>query len=124
MLWPFVNLIDTSEIFDLASTSASIQTFWVTRDTLIERRVNEDLDKFVRLEEIAHHPALGAKRGDERAEHDQTGLCHQLGDFSDTTNVLHAIGVRKPQVLSQTMTDVVAIKQSRVGAAFMQLCFN
>ena len=64
--------------------------------------------------------ALGAERRDERHEHDQPGVDHQLRDFGDAADVLDAVGVGEAEVLVQPVADVVAVEQVGVTAERVQ----
>ena len=50
------------------------------------------------IEQFAHHAALGAERRDERAQHDQPGIGHQLGHLADAADVLHPVGLGKAKI--------------------------
>src|SRR6476660_2580782 len=74
----FVRLVNSSKIFDLACESPAVQSLGIAGNADVERRVDEDLDKFAGIEQFAHALALGAERRDQGAEHDQARLGHQL----------------------------------------------
>ena len=86
-----------------------------------KRRVDEDLDELVGIDELAHHLALGAERRDERAQDDHACVDEQLRDFADTADVLHAIGVGEAEVAIQAVADVVAVEHVSVRATRVQL---
>ena len=68
--------------------------------------------------------ALGLKRRDERRDHDDARVDHQLGYLGHTSNVLNSIGVSEAEVAVQPVTHVVAVEQIRVAAHRVQLLLN
>ena len=88
-----VGRVETGEILDRAGLGLGVKALGVAPDAFLERRVDKDLEKGVRRGELAHHPAVGAERRDERADHDQPGLGHQPGDLADPPDVLDPVGV-------------------------------
>ena len=89
-----------------------------------ERRVDEDLEELALREQLARHPPLGAERRDERDEHDQAGVDHQLGDLGDAADVLDPVGVGEAEVLVEPVADVVAVEQVGVAAQRVQLLLD
>ena len=65
-------------------------------------------------------PPLGAERRNERDEHDQPGVDHQLRHFGDAADVLDAVGLGEAEVLVEPVADVVAVEQVGVAAARVQ----
>ena len=65
-----------------------------------------------------HRFALGAKRRDERAHHDDARIDEQPRDLADAADVLDAVGGREAEILVEAVTHVVAIEQ--VGMAAVQ----
>ena len=71
-------------------------------------------------EQLAHHAPLGAERRDERAQHDQAGIDHQLGHLADAADVLDAVGVGEAEIAVEAVAHVVAVEQHGVDAARVQ----
>ena len=65
-------------------------------------------------DQIAHHVALGAIGRDERAQHDEPALGHQLRDFAGAADVLDAVGFGEAEIAAQAMADIIAIEQHGV----------
>src|SRR3546814_9263607 len=63
---------------------------------------------------------FNTKRRDERGQHDQPRIGHQLGDFAYATNVLDSVGVGKAQILAEPVAHVVAVEQEAVLAERVQ----
>ena len=61
--------------------------------------------------QFAHHAPLGAERRDEGAQHDETGLGHQLGDLADAADVLHPVGLGEAEILVEAVAHIVAVEQ-------------
>ena len=59
---------------------------------------------------LAHHLPLGAKRRDERAQDDQPGIDHQLGDLADAPDVLDAVGLGEAEIAVEAVAHVVAVE--------------
>ena len=70
--------------------------------------------------EIAHEPPLGAERRDERAEHDQADVGHQLRHLADAADVLDPVGGGEAEILVEAVADVVAVEQGGMNAALVQ----
>ena len=68
----------------------------------------------------AHHVALGAIGRDERAQHDQSALHHELGDLADAADVLDAVGFGEAEIAVQAVAHIVAVENHGVMAAGMQ----
>ena len=69
---------------------------------------------------LAHHLALGAVGRDERAQHDQPALDHQLRHFADAANVLHPVGLGEAEIAVEAVADIVAVEQHGVVAGGVQ----
>ena len=82
-----------------------------------ERRVHEHLDELARLEQLAGHAPLRAERRDERHQHDEAGVDHQLGHLGHAPDVLDAVGLGEAEIPVQTVPDVVAVEQVGVAPA-------
>ena len=72
------------------------------------------------LDQLARHAPLGAERRDERHQHDQAGIDHQLRDLGDAADVLDPVGVGEAEVLVEAVADVVAVEQVGVAAERVQ----
>ncbi len=119
-----VGLIDAGEILDLAGKRALVEALGVARDAFIERGIDENLDELALRQQLAHHAPLGAERRDERAQHDEAGVGHQLGDFADAADVLDAVALGEAQVAVETVADIVAVEQQRMRTARVQAGFD
>ena len=75
-------------------------------------------------QQVARHLALGAERRDERHEHDQAGIGHQLGDFGHAADVLHPVLVGEAEIAVQAMADIVAVQHIGVAALGVQQLFE
>ena len=79
------------------------------------------------VDQFAHHAALGAERRDERAQHDEPGVGHQLGHLADAPDVLDAVGFGKAEVAVEAVPHIVAVehdgmrRRARAGAASTRL---
>lgn len=70
MLWTFVSIIDTSEVFDIAASSFRVHTFCIALLADFERRINENLHKAIAADHASHLVARGAVGTDGRAKLD------------------------------------------------------
>lgn len=64
---------------------------------------------------------IDAERRDEGREHNHAHVGEQLGDFTNTTNVLGAFFLREAEILAESMSHIVAI-QSIGGNAELNEC--
>ena len=67
-------------------------------------------------QQLARHAPLGAERRDERHQHDQAGVDHQLRHLGDAADVLDPVGVGEAEVLVEAVAHVVAVEQVGVAA--------
>src|SRR5690606_34482095 len=90
LLGPQVNLwtlrwlvrrIDAREVLELATPRLLVQPFRIAPFRLFERRVDEHLEELAWLEQLAGEAPFRAEGRDERDEHDQAGIDHQLRNF-------------------------------------------
>ena len=66
-----------------------------------------------------------ARKGrDERGEHDQPGIGHQLGDFADPADILDPVGLGKAQILVEAVAHIVAVEQEGVPVHQVQRLFH
>ena len=119
-----INLIDAGEILDLAGQRLLVEALGIARDTILKRRIDENLDEFALVHEFAHHPAVGSEGRDEGAENDQPRIGHQLRHLADAADVLDPIGLGEAKILVQPVADVIAIEQDGMDAAGMKLRFD
>ena len=73
-----------------------------------------DLDEFAFGQHGTDHVALGAERADERGQHDQPGIRHQLRHLADTANVFGPVGLGEAEIAVEPVADIVAIEQEGV----------
>src|SRR5260370_6477236 len=110
-LWRLIRRVDTREILYLAGLGLGIEPFWIPANTFPDRRIDEYLDEFAGRKQGSYHLALGAIGGNERADDDEPGLCHQFRQLARAANILHPIGLGKPEIAAQAVADVVAVEQ-------------
>ena len=72
----------------------------------------------------ADHVALGAERRDERGDHDQPGIDHQLGHFADAADILDPVGLGEAQILVEPVADIVAVEQKSVSPDRVKLLLD
>src|SRR6516164_6267609 len=78
-------------MLDASGSRLCIKTLRITANTFVKRRVDEDLEKCGGRCQLPDHPTFGAERRDERADHDQSSLGHQLCDLADAPNILDPV---------------------------------
>ena len=71
---------------------------WGRADAFLERGIDEHLDELARVHKGAHHSPLGAERRNERAQHDESGVRHQLRHLAHAADIFHAIGVGESEI--------------------------
>jgi hypothetical protein len=118
--WALVRAVNAGEVLERASSSAPVEALRIAPFAFLQGRIDEHFDKIAGLKQLAGHLSLGTKRRNERHEYDQTGIHHQLRHFGDATDVLDAIGLRKPKVPIQAVSNVIAVKEIGVAAFRVQ----
>jgi hypothetical protein len=86
-----------------------------------KRRVDIDLGELAGLEQAPRELALAAKRRDQRDQHDQPRVDHQLRHLGDPADVLDTVGLGEPEVAVEAAADVVAVEQVGPAAELVQL---
>src|SRR5215467_1419612 len=94
----FIRCVKAREILDLAESRLGIQSLRIAPGAFLEGRINEDLDELAACDEVANHLPLGAVWRNERADHDQTGVDHELGDLSGPSDVLDPVGFGEAEI--------------------------
>ena len=90
----------------------------------VQRGVDEHLAELAVGDQRPRAVALGPERRDERDEHDQAGVGHQLGDLGHPADVLDPVGVGEAEVVVEPVPNVVAVEQRRVAAERVQPAFE
>ena len=111
-----VGRVDAGEILELAGLGLGIEALGVAGDAVVDRGIDEYLDELAVGDEGAHHVALGAVGRNERAQHDEPALHHELRHFADAADVLDAVGLGEAEVAVEAVAHVVAIEQHGVMA--------
>ena len=119
-----VRRVDAGEVLQFAATRLAVQPLHVARLGDRERRVHVHLEELALAEQRTRHAALGAERRDERHQHDQAGVGHQLRHLGDATDVLDSIGVGEAEVAVQAVAHVVAVEQVGVSPERQQLLLD
>src|ERR1700686_4620765 len=102
-----IRRVDTREILYLAGLRLGIEPFWIPANTFPDRRIDEYFDEFAGRKQVSYHLALGAIGGNERADDDESGLGHQFRHLAGAANILHPVGLGKPEITPQAMAAVV-----------------
>ena len=111
--------IDAREVEELSPASLLIETLAVAGLSDGKGGIDMHLYEFPLCELRSCHVSLRLKWRDERHEHNESGVNHQVHDLGHTPDVLDSIGVGETQILVQPVPDVVAVEQIRVPATFM-----
>src|SRR5206468_2768441 len=115
-----VGLRDTGKIGDLTHARSLVKPFWVARFAYRERGFDKYLQEFALAQQIANELPFIAEWRNERSDHDQSGVEHQLCRFTDATDILHAVGFRETQIAAKAMSNVIAVEQHRMHARRVQ----
>ena len=91
-------------MFETPGPCLLIEPLCISPHTFLERRVDEDLKERGGSGQFPHHPTFGAKRRDERANHDEPGFGHQFRDFTDAPDVFDPVGI-SPEAAAERVLD-------------------
>ena len=69
-------------------------------------------------------PPVAPEGRDERGDGDDACVNEEFGHLTDPSDVLDALGVRKPEVFVETITDVVPIEQVSVFSLSIEFLFD
>jgi hypothetical protein len=116
--WLLVRRTDSRELWNLALPRLLIQSFRVPLLGHFYRNINPHLDKghptfTARPLRLVQRPcliAISPVRADERRDGDGAAISKQLGNLSDTPDVLSPIVGAKSEVLVEAEADVVSIE--------------
>src|SRR6202011_5932036 len=111
-------------MFEPPGLRLCVKPLWIASDAFLERSVNEDLEKSGGCSQFSYRLPFGAKRRNERANHDQPRLGHQLGDFADAPDVFNPVRVGKTKIAIEAVSHIVAVEQHRVPPAGQQLLLD
>jgi len=120
---------DTSKLLDNPLTSLLIKSLRITLLRNLNRNINVDLNERKTgiftggrslVKSTSRVPIL-LVRGNERSNSDTSAISEELGDFTDTTNVLVTVILAESEILVQTETDVVTVQTVGVDIAGKQL---
>src|SRR6267142_1528911 len=111
-------------MFEPPGFRLGIKPLWIAPDAFLERSVNEDLEKGGGCSQFTYHLPFGAKWRDERANHDQPRLGHQLGDFADAPDVFNPVSIGETEIAIEPVSYIVAVEQHRVPAGGQQLLLD
>ena len=118
-----IGLIDTGKILDFSRQRTPIEPFRIARDALFDRRIDENLENSL-VSNSSRTIRRSAEGRNKRAQHDKTGIGHQLGDLADAPDIFHTVGFGKSKVPVQPVTHIVAIQHDRVNAAGVKSGFH
>src|SRR3546814_4010287 len=83
--------VDAGEIFELAAARFLVEPLHIARLGDLDRRIDEDFDELAVRDHRAHHFTFNTKRRDERGQHDQPRIGHQLGRSEEHTSELQSL---------------------------------
>lgn len=115
---------NAGEVLDDPLAGLLIKTFHVALLAHLDGCIAEDLQKFIRVDQIAHQLPIRFERRDERGKYDDAGFQKQFGDVPDAANVLRAVMIGKSEIAAQTVAHVIAIQHEGAAAQFVQLIFH
>jgi hypothetical protein len=99
----FIRGVDTGKVFECASFGFCVQTLGIALHAIFDRCVDEHFDKLAVGNETPDHVTLGPVRRYEGAKNYQAALNHKLGDFTNASDVFHAIRLGETEVLIEAM---------------------
>ena len=103
---------DAGELGNLAGTGTPVETLGVAALALLQARLDVDFLEFS-AHDVAHHLAFGAERRDERGDHDQPGVHHDLGNLGRTPQVLAPCLLGEAEVAVQAVAQGIAVEHER-----------
>src|SRR4051812_14320196 len=101
-----IGRIEPGEVLDRTAQRALVEALRVAPGAFLERRVDEHLDELALAHDRAGEVALGAKRRDERYDHDQPGIRHQPRHLGDAADVLNPVGLGEAEIAVQAVPHI------------------
>lgn len=113
LLRGLVRIRDTSEARDDSSSSLLIKSLNISRFTHFQRSGNMSLEELesVLLVDVSNEISISGVGGDEGGEGDLSALVEELGDLSDSSDVLSSIFSREAEVLVKSLTNHISVKE-------------
>lgn len=112
LLGSLIRSRDTRELLDLTRLGLFVQALGVTLLDDLERSISKDFDErdASSLVESAGGITVLAVGADEGGDSNSGSVSKELGNFTDTADVLGAVVRAKAEVLVQTEADVVTVQ--------------
>src|SRR6056300_1398779 len=108
MIWWFIRRRNAREIRQLAVSGQLVESLGISLLTDFDGGIHKDLNELSGIQQLPHLLSLTPKGRDEGNQYDQASLQHQLGDFSDTPNILCSVFFLKTKIPVESVADVVA----------------
>ena len=111
--WGLIRVRDTSEVGDDTGAGLLVESLDVTALTDLEGGADVALVELEAgsLVDLLGEVSVGGVWGDEGDEDNLTGEAEQLGDLSDTADILLAVVGREAEVLVETGSDDITVKE-------------
>lgn len=110
--WWFIGRVDSGESLNDSSSSLLVKALDVSVLADREGSVNVTLNKgeFRVLVNSPGEVSVLAEGGDEGDKADDSGIGEELGDLSDSADVLLSVGKRESEILVESVSDVVTVE--------------
>ena len=109
------------EILDFASAGFGIEPFDIASLTLFDGGAHIDFDEVTGTDDIGSHLTQFVVGADESGEGDDAGIDKEFGYLCDAADVLASVFGSEAEIVVDTRTDVVAIKDATEQSAPVQL---
>src|ERR1700719_1230534 len=118
--------VNPGEVLYLTRSSAFVKALRITALAHLQRSGDVDLDKIdvITEDNLPRSTSIQAIRRNQRGDNNQPRIRHQLRDFRNTANVLHAIDRRKSKIGVQSVANVVAIQNKDLHVTIEQIRFK
>lgn len=124
--WRLVGRINASKHFDLPQSRTFVEPLGIPLLAYLERGVDENLRErdVVCDTGLADAIPLGAEGRNQGADCDDARLRNQAGSLARSPNVFRTAGVRKSQIRTEAMPEIITIQNEAMPTPSIQPIFD
>ena len=110
VIWWFIWRGNSGKVWQFTLSGQLVESLGVTLLADFDGGINKDLKEFSGIHQLAHLLPLTLKGRDERDQDNQACIQHQLGDFSDTSDIFCSVFLLETKIPVESVTYVISIE--------------